>query len=70
MCVGFEKLELCPQMFLQMALHSYMCQIYPLTHAPLLKMMVYLLDLQLVQWFVIKPSIDYVGEMANMMETT
>ncbi len=29
-------------MFLQMAMHSYMCQIYPLIHTPLLKIMVYL----------------------------
>jgi len=53
-------------MFLQIALHSYMCQIYPLTHA--LKMMVYLLDLQLVLWFIIEPLVDYVGEMMNVME--
>ncbi len=57
-------------MFLQMALHFCMCQIYPLTHTPMLKMMVYLLDLQLVLWFVIEPHVDYVGEMTNMMETT
>jgi hypothetical protein len=36
----------------------------------MLKMMVYLLDLQLVLWFVIEPHVDYVGEMTNMMETT
>jgi hypothetical protein len=57
-------------MFMQMALHSYMCQIYPLTHTPLLKMMFYLLDLQLVLWSVTEPHVDYVGEMTNVMETT
>jgi hypothetical protein len=57
-------------MFLQMALHSCMCQIYPLTHTPLLKMMVYFFNLQSVMRFVTKPPIDYVGEMTNMMEIT
>jgi hypothetical protein len=33
-------------------------------------MMVYFLDLQLVLWFITEPDIDYVREMANMMETT
>jgi hypothetical protein len=33
-------------------------------------MMVYLLDLQLVMWFVIAPLIDDVREMMNVMETT
>ncbi len=70
LCVEFEKLEVCAWMFLQMALHSCMCQIYFLIHTPLLKMMVYLLDLQLVMWFVIAPLIDDVREMMNVMETT
>jgi hypothetical protein len=54
-------------MFLQMALHSCMCQIYPLTHIFLLRMMVYLLELQLSMWFAPEP---FVGEMANVMDTT
>ncbi len=57
-------------MFLQMALHFYFCQIYPLTHTFLLKMMVYPLDLKLVLWFVHEPLVDYVGEMANMVDIT
>ncbi len=41
-------------------------------HTPtfILKVMVYLLDLQLVLWFVFKPLIDYVEEMANVINTT
>ncbi len=53
-----------------MALHSFMCQIYALTHTPLLKMMVYPFDLQLVLWFVIELHVDYVGETMNVMDTT
>jgi hypothetical protein len=47
-----------------------MCQIYALTHTPLLKMMVYPFDLQLVLWFVIELHVDYVGETMNVMDTT
>ncbi len=57
-------------MLLRMALHSCMCQIYPLTHTPLLKMMVYFFYLQLVLWFIIKPHVGDVGEMNDMMGTT
>jgi hypothetical protein len=33
-------------------------------------MMVYPLDLKLVLWFVHEPLVDYVGEMANMVDIT